>query len=88
MHLARFPRHFLAHLPTPLEYLGRLTKELGGPEIWIKGGMTKVIETVRQLRGEAHPAVQVPQCDLGMSHGTGGMLDRRHGCATAIFERV
>lgn len=36
MHLAHFPRHFLAHLPTPLERLDRLTKELGGPEIWIK----------------------------------------------------
>lgn len=36
MHLARFPRIFLAHLPTPLERLDRLTKELGGPEIWIK----------------------------------------------------
>ncbi|MBL9074705.1 D-cysteine desulfhydrase [Tabrizicola sp.] len=36
MHLARFPRVFLAHLPTPLERLGRLSKDLGGPEIWIK----------------------------------------------------
>lgn len=36
MHLARFPRVHLAHLPTPLERLDRLTKELGGPEIWIK----------------------------------------------------
>ena len=36
MHLARFPRIFLAHLPTPLERLERLTKELNGPEIWIK----------------------------------------------------
>jgi L-cysteate sulfo-lyase len=36
MHLARFPRVFLAHLPTPLERLDRLTNELGGPEIWIK----------------------------------------------------
>ncbi|MEQ8730446.1 MAG: D-cysteine desulfhydrase [Marinovum algicola] len=36
MHLARFPRTFLAHLPTPLERLDRLSKELGGPEIWIK----------------------------------------------------
>ena len=36
MHLARFPRRFLAHLPTPLERLDRLTKELNGPEIWIK----------------------------------------------------
>lgn len=36
MHLARFPRRFIAHLPTPLERLDRLSKELGGPEIWIK----------------------------------------------------
>lgn len=36
MHLARFPRQFLAHLPTPLERLDRLSKELGGPDIWIK----------------------------------------------------
>ena len=36
MHLARFPRHFLAHLPTPLERMDRLSAELGGPEIWIK----------------------------------------------------
>jgi len=36
MHLARFPRKFLAHLPTPLERLDRLSAELDGPEIWIK----------------------------------------------------
>jgi L-cysteate sulfo-lyase len=36
MHLARFPRVFLAHLPTPLERMDRLSKALGGPEIWIK----------------------------------------------------
>lgn len=36
MLLARFPRIFLAHLPTPLESLDRLSRELGGPEIWIK----------------------------------------------------
>lgn len=36
MHIARFPRVFLAHLPTPLERLDRLSRELGGPEIWIK----------------------------------------------------
>ena len=27
-----------------------------------RGGVTKVIEAVRQLRGEAHPKVQVPGC--------------------------
>ena len=36
MHLSRFPRTSLAHLPTPLERLDRLSNELGGPEIWIK----------------------------------------------------
>ena len=36
MQLSRFPRVFLAHLPTPLERLDRLTRELGGPDIWIK----------------------------------------------------
>ncbi len=36
MHIARFPRIQLAHLPTPLEPLKRLSQELGGPEIWIK----------------------------------------------------
>ncbi|MBE7635664.1 thiolase domain-containing protein [Sneathiella sp. P13V-1] len=52
-----------------------------------RGGMTKVIEAVRQLRGEAHPAVQVPNCDLVLAHGTGGSLGTRHGSATLILER-
>ena len=53
-----------------------------------RGGMTKVIEAVRQLRGEAHPAVQVPNCDLALAHGTGGSLANRHGSATLILERA
>ncbi|NIV75580.1 MAG: pyridoxal-phosphate dependent enzyme, partial [Gammaproteobacteria bacterium] len=36
MPLADFPRRPLAHLPTPLERLTRLTEVLGGPNIWIK----------------------------------------------------
>jgi len=43
-----------------------------------RGGMTKVIEAVRQLRGEAHPAVQVKNCDIALAHGTGGSLGHRH----------
>jgi D-cysteine desulfhydrase family pyridoxal phosphate-dependent enzyme len=31
-----FSRFYLAHLPTPLEPMSRLTGALGGPEIWIK----------------------------------------------------
>lgn len=53
-----------------------------------RGGMTKLIEAVRQLRGEAHPAVQVPGCGLALVHGTGGQLGARHGSATLILERV
>jgi len=52
-----------------------------------RGGITKVIEAVRQLRGEAHPMVQVPNCDLALAHGTGGSLGTRHGAATLILER-
>ncbi len=52
-----------------------------------RGGITKVIEAVRQLRGEAHPAVQVPNCDLALAQGTGGYLGSRHGSATLILER-
>lgn len=52
-----------------------------------RGGMTKVIEAVRQLRGEAHQAVQVPDCELALAHGTGGSLGARHGSATLILGR-
>jgi len=50
-----------------------------------RGGMTKVIEAVRQLRGEAHPAVQLPDCRLALVHGTGGSLATRMGSATLIL---
>jgi acetyl-CoA C-acetyltransferase len=53
-----------------------------------RGGMTKVIEAVRQLRGEAHPAVQVKDCALALANGTGGQLASRHGSATVIMERA
>ncbi|MGQ0653087.1 MAG: thiolase domain-containing protein [Betaproteobacteria bacterium] len=53
-----------------------------------RGGMTKIIEAVRQLRGEAHPAVQVKNCALALANGTGGQLGSRHGSATLILERA
>lgn len=37
-----------------------------------RGGMTKMIEAVRQLRGETSPAVQVEDAEIAMAHGTGG----------------
>jgi len=50
-----------------------------------RGGMTKVIEAVRQLRGEANAPVQVPDCQLALAHGTGGTIGARHGSATVIL---
>lgn len=52
-----------------------------------RGGMTKVIEAVRQLRGEAHPAVQVPECEVALASGNGGNLGTRSGSATLILSR-
>jgi acetyl-CoA C-acetyltransferase len=52
-----------------------------------RGGLTKIVEAVRQLRGEAHPKVQVPNCDLAIASGIGGSLATRHASATVILER-
>ena len=52
-----------------------------------RGGMTKMIEAIRQLRGEAHSKVQVPNCNLALAQGLGGFLANRHGSTTLIMER-
>ena len=85
MHLARFPRRFIAHLPTPLERLDRLTKELGGPEIWIKrddctglstgGNKTRKLEF---LMAEA----ELQGADIVMTQGA---TQSNHARQTAAF---
>ena len=85
MHLARFPRYFLAHLPTPLERLHRLSAELGGPEIWIKrddctglstgGNKTRKLEF---LMAEA----QLEGADMVMTQGA---TQSNHARQTAAF---
>lgn len=52
-----------------------------------RGGMTKVIEAVRQLRGEAHPAVQVPDLEWAVVSGTGFRLSNNHYSSTIVLER-
>jgi len=52
-----------------------------------RGGMTKVIEAVRQLRGEVNRAVQVPDCQIALAHGNGGSLGTRSAAATLILGR-
>jgi len=51
-----------------------------------KGGMTKILEAVRQCRGEAHPAVQVKNHDLVLAHGTGGNMAGAHAAGTVILQ--
>lgn len=85
MHLARYPRRFLAHLPTPLERLDRLTAELGGPEIWIKrddctglstgGNKTRKLEF---LMAEA----ELQGADMVMTQGA---TQSNHARQTAAF---
>ena len=50
-----------------------------------RGGMMKIVEAVRQVRGEAQPEVQVPNCELALAHGSGGSLSGRMGSSTVIL---
>lgn len=60
MLLARHPRVRLAHLPTPLEPMPKLSHHLGGPTLWVKrddctglGGGGNKIRKLEFLLGEA-----------------------------------
>ncbi len=53
-----------------------------------RGGMIRTIEAVRQLRGEAHPELQVPDCELALVQGFGYSLGSKYTSATAILSRV
>jgi L-cysteate sulfo-lyase len=85
MYIADFPRRFIAHLPTPLERLDRLTAELGGPEIWIKrddctglstgGNKTRKLEF---LMAEA----EIQGADIVMTQGA---TQSNHARQTAAF---
>ncbi|MFI0424236.1 thiolase domain-containing protein [Spongiactinospora sp. 9N601] len=52
-----------------------------------RGGITKIIEAVRQLRGEANAGVQIPDCEIALVHGNGGDLGTRMRSATMILGR-
>lgn len=85
MHLARYPRRFLAHLPTPLERLDRLTEELGGPEIWIKRddctGMSTGGNKTRKLEFLMAEA-ELAGADVVMTQGA---TQSNHARQTAAF---
>jgi len=51
-----------------------------------KGGIPKLVEAVRQCRGEAHPSVQVPDHEFVLAHGTGAMMSSYHVAGTTILQ--
>jgi L-cysteate sulfo-lyase len=85
MHLARFPRVHLAHLPTPLERLDRLSEALGGPEIWIKRddctGMSTGGNKTRKLEFLMAEALE-QGADMVMTQGA---TQSNHARQTAAF---
>ena len=86
MNLARFPRLRLAHLPTPLERLDNLTRELNGPEIWIKRddctGLSTGGNKTRKLEYLMAEAV-AEKADLVMTQGATQSNHARQTAAAA-----
>lgn len=84
MHLSRFPRVHLAHLPTPLEPMKRLSKELG-VEIWIKRddctGMSTGGNKTRKLEFLMAEAIE-QGADMVMTQGA---TQTNHGRQTAAY---
>ena len=84
MHLSRFPRLHFAHLPTPLEPMDRLSKELGC-EIWIKRddctGMSTGGNKTRKLEFLMAEA-EAQGADMVMTQGA---TQTNHGRQTAAF---
>jgi len=52
-----------------------------------RGGMARTLEAVRQIRGDAHPEVQVADCDHAVVHGTGHSLATNASAATLVLGR-
>lgn len=84
--LARFPRVGLAHLPTPLEPMRRLSEALGGPRLWVKRedrtGLDFGGNKLRKLDYVLHEAVEAG-CDTLVSGGVVQSNSQRQVAAAA-----
>lgn len=52
-----------------------------------RGGMARTIEAVRQIRGQAHPELQVRDLEHAVVHGTGHSLGTMASAATLVLGR-
>ena len=84
--LARFGRLGLAHLPTPLEPMRRLSAHLGGPRLWVKRedctGLGLGGNKLRKLDYVLHEAV-VARADALVSGGVVQSNSQRQVAAAA-----
>ena len=79
MHLSRFPRVKLGHLPTPLEPMAALSRELGGPNLFVKrddctglatgGNKTRKLEFLMGQALEQGAEIIVTQGAVQTNHG-------------------
>lgn len=79
MHLSRFPRVKLGHLPTPLEPMAALSRELGGPSLFVKrddctglatgGNKTRKLEFLMGQALEQGAEIIVTQGAVQTNHG-------------------
>ena len=86
MHLSRFPRLHLAHLPTPLEPMPRISEHLGGPNLWIKRddctGLSSGGNKTRKLEFLMADAVE-RGADTIVTQGATQSNHARQSCAAA-----
>jgi L-cysteate sulfo-lyase len=86
MHLSRFPRLHLAHLPTPLEPMPRISEYLGGPNLWIKRddctGLSSGGNKTRKLEFLMADAVE-RGADTIITQGATQSNHARQSCAAA-----
>jgi 1-aminocyclopropane-1-carboxylate deaminase len=99
MNLERFERFPLAHLPTPLERLRRLSAYLHGPEIWIKrddctgladgGNKTRKLEYLLTdaLAHGADTLVTIGGIQSNHTRQTAAAAARAGLCAVLVLER-
>jgi L-cysteate sulfo-lyase len=86
MHISKFPRLHFAHLPTPLEPMQRISKALGGPNLWIKRddctGLSSGGNKTRKLEFLMADAVE-RKADCIITQGATQSNHARQTCAIA-----
>lgn len=86
MHISKFPRLHFAHLPTPLEPMQRISKALGGPNLWIKRddctGLSSGGNKTRKLEFLMADAVE-RKADCIITQGATQSNHTRQTCAIA-----